>query len=57
MSVRSKGKVVQSLSRIRADLMSMQAGLTHEDEMPKPEEIKAAVAKLESLLKVLEKND
>ena len=57
MLVKQKSELVQSLNLLRADLMTMQAGLTHEDEIPKPEDIRAVVCKLESLLELIESED
>lgn len=54
MTVEQKKDVVASLNNLRADLMSMQAGITHEDQMPNPDDIRTVVTKLETLLELIE---
>ena len=54
MLVKHKEELVSSLNTLRADLMSMQAGITHEDQIPKPEELRTVVGKLELMIKQIE---
>jgi len=57
MLVKHKHKLASDLNTLRADLMSMQAGLTHEDQVPKPEELRAVVEKLELMIKQIESSN
>ena len=54
MLVKQKEELASSLNNLRADLMSMQAGITHEDQIPKPEELRAVVHKLEMMIEQIE---
>ena len=54
MLVKQKEELASSLNTLRADLMSMQAGITHEDQIPNPEELRAVVHKLELMIEQIE---
>ena len=54
MLVKQKEELASSLNTLRADLMSMQAGITHEDQIPNPEELRAVVHKLEMMIEQIE---
>jgi len=54
MLVKQKEELASSLNNLRADLMSMQAGITHEDQIPNPEELRAVVHKLEMMIEQIE---
>ena len=54
MLVKQKEALAANLNTLRADLMSMQAGITHEDQIPKASELRAVVQKLELIIKQIE---
>ena len=54
MLVKHKEELASNLNTLRADLMSIQAGITHEDLIPKPAELRAIVDKLELMIKQIE---
>ena len=54
MLVKQKEQLASNLNTLRADLLSMQAGIMHEDQIPKPEELRAVVEKLEKMIKQIE---
>ena len=55
MLIKHKAELASNLNTLRADLMSMQAGITHEDQIPKPSELRAVVEKLELMILQIEK--
>ena len=55
MLVKQKEELTSNLNTLRADLMSMQAGIMHEDQIPKPSELRAIVKKLELMIQQIEK--
>tara|TARA_B100001250_G_C19145811_1_gene505777 strand:+ start:288 stop:458 length:171 start_codon:yes stop_codon:yes gene_type:complete len=55
MPVKQKKEFISDLNTLRANLMSMQAGIIHEDQIPKASELRAVVAKLELMIKEIEK--
>tara|TARA_Y100001968_G_C19371767_1_gene725477 strand:+ start:733 stop:906 length:174 start_codon:yes stop_codon:yes gene_type:complete len=57
MTVKHKEELVSSLNTLRADLMTMQAGITYENQIPNPDEIRAIVNKLELMIKRIENKD
>ena len=54
MLVKQKEELAAKLNFLRAELMSMQAGITHEDQIPKPSELRAVVEKLELMIQQIE---
>ena len=54
MLVKLKEELASNLNTLRADLMSMQAGIMHEDQIPQPSELRAVVVKLELMIKQIE---
>ena len=54
MLVKQKAELASDLNTLRADLMSMQAGITHEDQIPNPAELRAVVHKLELMIEQIE---
>ncbi len=54
MLVKHKEELAAKLNTLRADLMSMQAGITYEDQIPKPSELRAVVEKLELIIQKIE---
>ena len=55
MTVKQRDELVSSLNTLRADLMTMQAGITYENQIPKPEDLRAVVSKLEIMIKQIER--
>ena len=55
MPVKQKKEFIADLNTLRANLMSMQAGIIHEDQIPKASELRAVVAKLELMIQEIEK--
>ena len=54
MYVKHKEELASDLNMLRADLMSMQAGIVHENQIPKPSELRAVVNKLQLMIKLIE---
>ena len=55
MLVKEKQELASNLNILRSELMSMQAGITHEDQIPNPSELRAVVHKLELMIEQIEK--
>tara|TARA_Y100001968_G_scaffold328139_1_gene374711 strand:- start:957 stop:1130 length:174 start_codon:yes stop_codon:yes gene_type:complete len=56
MLVKEKQELASNLNILRSELMSMQAGITHEDQIPNPSDLRAVVDKLNRMIKQIEKN-